>query len=65
MPPKIRELKKRLRDAGFVEQTGKGSHTNWIHQSAKLLITIAGNDGADARKYQVKLVSRAIREVQP
>lgn len=61
MPPKIRELKKRLREAGFVEQTGKGSHTNWVHPSATLLITIAGNDGADARKYQVKLVSRAIR----
>jgi predicted RNA binding protein YcfA (HicA-like mRNA interferase family) len=65
MPPKIRELKKRLREAGFVEQTGKGSHTNWTHPKARLLVTIAGSDGADARNYQVKLVSSAIKEVKP
>ena len=65
MPPKIRELKKRLREAGFEETTGKGSHSNWTHPSARLLVTIAGNDGADARKYQVKLVTSAIKEVKP
>jgi predicted RNA binding protein YcfA (HicA-like mRNA interferase family) len=63
MPPKIRELKKRLRDAGFVERTGKGSHSNWIHPKDSLLVTIAGNDGADAQKYQVKQVAEAIRRV--
>ena len=65
MPPKTKELKTRLRDAGFVEQTGKGSHTNWTHPKAKLLVTIAGRDGADARQYQIKQVSQAIEEVKP
>ncbi|WP_322743355.1 type II toxin-antitoxin system HicA family toxin [Sphaerospermopsis aphanizomenoides] len=31
MPNKIRELKKMLKKAGFIERPGKGSHTNWTH----------------------------------
>ena len=62
MPPKIRELKKRLRDAGFVEQAGKGSHTNWVHPISRTRVTMSGNDGRDARDYQVKEVMRKIKE---
>lgn len=60
MPPKIRELKKQLRDAGFLEYHGKGSHTNWIHASLPVKLTIAGKDGADAKPYQEKDVRLAI-----
>jgi predicted RNA binding protein YcfA (HicA-like mRNA interferase family) len=62
MPPKVRELKKQLRDAGFLERKGKGSHTNWIHFSSRTRVTLSGNDGSDAREYQEKEVQRKIKE---
>jgi predicted RNA binding protein YcfA (HicA-like mRNA interferase family) len=64
MPRKIRELKQMLRKAGFVELPGKGSHTNWIHSLYTGKITIAGKDGADAKRYQEKEVEQAICEVE-
>ncbi len=33
MPIKVRELKARLRKAGFYPRPGKGSHTVWKHPS--------------------------------
>jgi predicted RNA binding protein YcfA (HicA-like mRNA interferase family) len=64
MPKKIRELKKMLRDAGFAERPGKGSHTNWTHPNYAGRVTIAGKDGADAKPYLEKEVERAIEEVE-
>lgn len=64
MPKKIRELKKMLAKAGFQEVAGKGSHTNWIHPNYQGKITVSGKDGADAKKYQEKLVEQAILEVK-
>ena len=64
MPKKIRELKAMLRKAGFIEKPGKGSHTNWIHPLYQGKITISGNDGKDAQKYQENKVLRAIKEVK-
>jgi hypothetical protein len=55
MPQKIRELKQILRQAGFTEIAGKGSHTNW---------TISGQNSDDAKRYQEKDVSKAIEEIQ-
>ena len=60
MPPKIRELKKQLRDAGFTERKGKGSHTNWKHPAVADKVTIAGKNGSDAQKYQERQVKDAI-----
>jgi len=64
MPKKIRELKQMLHKAGFAELPGKVSHTNWTHPLYLGKITIAGKDGADAKRYQEKEVEQAIEEVE-
>ncbi len=64
MPPKIRELKQKLRQAGFREVPGKGSHTNWIHSRYPGKITVSGKDSADAKPYQEKEVFKAIQIVK-
>ena len=64
MPKKIRELKKLLRQAGFQELPGKGSHTNWIHPAYVGKITVSGKNGADAKPYQEKEILRAIQAVE-
>jgi predicted RNA binding protein YcfA (HicA-like mRNA interferase family) len=64
MPKKIRELKQMLRQAGFSELPGKGSHTNWIHSLYTGKITVSGKDGADAKRYQEKEVREAIESVE-
>ncbi len=52
-----------LKKAGFVDRGGKGSHRNLKHPSAEK-ITISGNLGQDAKKYQERGVEKAIREVK-
>jgi predicted RNA binding protein YcfA (HicA-like mRNA interferase family) len=64
MPQKIRELKRKLRQAGFQEVPGKGSHTNWIHPRYPGKITVSGKDGADAKPYQEKEVDNAIQVIR-
>ena len=64
MPKKIRELKQLLRQAGFVELPGKGSHTNWIHPLYVGKLTVSGKDGADAKRYQEKEIEQAIAQVE-
>lgn len=63
MAKKIRELKQMLRQVGFTEVPGKGSHTNWIHPLYEGKLTISGKDGNDAKRYQEKEVQQAIDEV--
>jgi predicted RNA binding protein YcfA (HicA-like mRNA interferase family) len=64
MPKKIRELKQILRQAGFIELMGKGTHTNWMHPNYPGKLTISGQDGADAKSYQDRDVRKAIEEAQ-
>jgi predicted RNA binding protein YcfA (HicA-like mRNA interferase family) len=64
MPKKIRELKQMLRQSGFTQIPGKGSHTNWIHPLYHGKVTISGKDGADAKPYQEKEVKQAIEKVE-
>jgi len=68
MPPKIRELKKQLRRAGFSSCPGKGSHTVWTHPALpKDELTLSGNEGDDAQSYQqldVRNILKKLREVQ-
>ena len=63
MPKKIRELIERLKKAGFVDRGGKGSHRNFRHPAGEK-ITISGNPGHDAKKYQKREVKKVIREVK-
>lgn len=63
MPQKIRELKARLLKAGFTVRPGKGSHTVWTHPRLARPITISGNDGDDAQRYQEREVRDAIANV--
>lgn len=62
MPPKIRDLIERLEKAGFVNRGGKGSHRNFLHPKRTKPITVSGQLGDDAKKYQERAVDRAIEE---
>jgi predicted RNA binding protein YcfA (HicA-like mRNA interferase family) len=65
MPPKVRELKSKLLKAGFTIRSGKGSHTVWHHPSRpEITVTLSGNDGRDARPYQIDDVQDALRELR-
>lgn len=64
MPPKVRELIAELKRAGFVERGGKGSHRNYVHPRVRAPVTISGNLGDDAKRYQVRAVQAALRESQ-
>jgi len=63
MPKKVGELIQKLKKAGFVNRGGKGSHRNFKHSSGGK-ITISGNVGQDAKRYQERAVEKAIREVR-
>lgn len=64
MPRKIRELKAMLRKAGFVQRTGKGSHTVWSHPLLIEKVVLSGGDGEDAKRYQERDVLLALRKVE-
>jgi predicted RNA binding protein YcfA (HicA-like mRNA interferase family) len=51
-------LVKDLRDAGFtlVPGGGKGSHRKFTHAKYEGAVTLSGQDGDDAKKYQQKQV---------
>ena len=64
MPRKVRELIAELENHGFVNRGGKGSHRNFTHPRVARPITISGNAGDDAKKYQEKAVKGAIAEAK-
>lgn len=63
LPRKIRELISDLEAAGFVDRGGKGGHRNFVHPGRNRPVTISGQSGDDARRYQEKMVRAAIEEV--
>ena len=63
MPRKIRDLIAALERAGFKDRGGKGSHRNFKHPSG-VHITISGKSSDDAKPYQEKSLSVAIKEVE-
>jgi predicted RNA binding protein YcfA (HicA-like mRNA interferase family) len=68
MPPKIRDLKKQLRKAGFTNSPdrGKGSHSLWIDPNDPgNRVNLAGHDGSDAKPYQVRETEQAIQRRDP
>jgi len=62
MPNKIRELIRALETVGFVNRGGKGSHRNFKHPQG-VHILISGKSGDDAKPYQERQVSIAIKKV--
>jgi predicted RNA binding protein YcfA (HicA-like mRNA interferase family) len=64
MPRKIRELIVDLETHGFVNRGGKGSHRNFTHPRVARPVTISGDAGDDAKKYQEKAVKAAIAEAK-
>jgi predicted RNA binding protein YcfA (HicA-like mRNA interferase family) len=62
MPRKIRELIADLEKHGFVNRGGKGSHRNFTHPRVARPVTISGDAGDDAKKYQEKALKAAIEE---
>jgi predicted RNA binding protein YcfA (HicA-like mRNA interferase family) len=65
MPKKVRQLKAMLKKAGFRWRPGRGSHTVWDHPSyPEISVTVSGNDGDDAHRYQEKEVNEAIEKTK-
>lgn len=65
MPPKIRELKAKLRKAGFSSRPGKGSHSVWTH--TKLpghRLVMSGSDSHDAQHYQETDVETIVEQLR-
>ena len=62
MPRKLRELIADLEKHGFSNRGGKGSHRNFTHPLVARPVTISGDAGDDAKKYQEKAVKAAIAE---
>lgn len=62
MPRKIRELTADLEAAGFVSRGGKGSHRNFVHPRVARPVTLCGQPGDDAKRYQERAVKSAIKE---
>jgi len=62
LPPKIREIIAELEKAGFLNRGGKGSHRNFVHPKVTKPVTLSGNPGDDAKRYQVRAAEQAIEE---
>jgi len=64
MPRKIRELITELEQAGFLLRSGRGSHLNFSHPDCPMIVTISGKSGDDAKPYQEKAVTTALKMVE-
>ena len=62
MPRKVRDLIMELKNAGFVDRGGKGSHRNFTHPNVLKPVTGSGNMGDDALRYQERSIRLAIQE---
>lgn len=47
---------------GFINRGGKGSHRNFSHPKG-IRITVSGSLGDDAKKYQEKAITGALKEI--
>ena len=62
MPPKVRDLIRELTQAGFLDRGGRGSHRNFVHPRVRKPVTLSGQPGEDALRYQERAVRLAIEE---
>ena len=51
-----------MKEAGFIDRGGKGSHRNFKHASG-VKITLSGKPGDDAKPYQERQVQKALEEI--
>ncbi|MCB1876236.1 MAG: type II toxin-antitoxin system HicA family toxin [Chromatiales bacterium] len=65
MPPKVGDLLRALKGAGFKEISGagKGSHRKFVHPDFPGAVTVSGKPGDDAKRYQEAQVTKAIETV--
>lgn len=62
---KLRELRAVLRRGGFVVRQNGTSHQVWTNPyQPSCAIVLAGSDGQEAHKYQVKRVRRVVVQIQ-
>ena len=64
MPRKVRELISDLLREGFNETPAKGSHRKFRHPLYSGSVILSGRGGADAKPYQERDVSVALRVVR-
>ncbi|MGD9602170.1 MAG: hypothetical protein AB7V59_10195 [Gammaproteobacteria bacterium] len=64
MPPKIRESIADLERADSKDRGGTGSHGNYVHPSLSNRVTISGELGDDAKRYQVRAVQKALADLE-
>jgi len=62
VPRKVRDLIRDLKEAGFIDRGGKGSHRNFVHPKVCKSVTLSGHEGEDALHYQERAVRLAIEE---
>ena len=48
--------------AGFLDRGGRGSHRNFVHPRVRKPVTLSGQPGDDALRYQERAVRLAIEE---
>ena len=64
MPPKIRELIADREKSGFVHSGDKGSHRKFVHPRTRKQVVMSGKLGNDAKRYQIKEVKEAIKDLE-
>ena len=64
MPRKVRDLIRDLKNVGFQDRGGKGSHRNFVHPGVGKTVTLSGAEGDDAKHYQERAVRLAIEETK-
>jgi predicted RNA binding protein YcfA (HicA-like mRNA interferase family) len=62
LPRKVRDIIGDLEKAGFADRGGKGGHRNFVHPKVRKPVTVSGNVGDDALRYQERAVRLAIEE---
>jgi predicted RNA binding protein YcfA (HicA-like mRNA interferase family) len=46
MPPKFKDIQKRIEEDGWVLHRQKGSHRHYVHPTKPGIVTLAGKDSA-------------------
>jgi predicted RNA binding protein YcfA (HicA-like mRNA interferase family) len=64
MPRKVRQLISDLKLAGFFLDRQKGSHRQFKHPHWGGVLTISGQEGDDAQRYQERQTAQAIAQAQ-